>query len=99
METPVKKDRVSTIENDNKVLRRFYDPTGRPRIGIPDVQRVRWVSAVPIAAAFLMGAVVGVGIWLIVVKVMHYALVAPGAVPGSDLPSVVTGFGEGFDQG
>ena len=27
METPIKKDRVYTIENDNKVLRRFYDPT------------------------------------------------------------------------
>jgi hypothetical protein len=32
METPIKKDRVYTIENDNKVLRRFYDPTGRVNV-------------------------------------------------------------------
>jgi hypothetical protein len=70
MGTPVKKDHDYTIENDNKVLRRFYDPTGRPRIGIPDVQRARWVSAVPIAAALCIGAVIGAGIWLIVEKVI-----------------------------
>jgi hypothetical protein len=70
METPIKKDRVYTIENDNKVLRRFYDPTGRPKIGPPDAQRARWASAVPIATAALIGAVIGLGIWLIVAKVI-----------------------------
>jgi hypothetical protein len=71
METPVKKDRVSTIENDNKVLRRFYDPTGRPRIGFPDAQRARWSSGVLIiATVVLLGAVIGVGIWLIAAKVI-----------------------------
>jgi hypothetical protein len=74
METPVKKDRVSTIENDNKVLRRFYDPTGRPKIVTSDAtsqaQRSRWSSAVPIAAALCIGGVIGAGIWLIVEKVI-----------------------------
>jgi hypothetical protein len=74
METPVKKDRIRTIENDNKVLRRFYDPTGRPKIVTSDAssqpQRSRWSSAVRITAAFCIGAVVGVGIWLVVEKVI-----------------------------
>jgi hypothetical protein len=71
MESPVKKDRVSTIENDSKVLRRFYDPTGRPKIGPQDAQGARWASGVLIiATALLIGAVIGVGIWLIVAKVI-----------------------------
>jgi hypothetical protein len=71
METPVKKDRVSTTEIDNKVLRRFYDPTGRPKIGPPDAQRARWASRVlVIATPVFIGAVIGGGVWLFVAKIM-----------------------------
>jgi hypothetical protein len=74
MEPLGKTDSVHTVENDKKVLRRFYDPTGRPKIMTPDApasqaQRPRSSAAPMIVTAVLICAVIAVVVWLLVGKI------------------------------
>jgi hypothetical protein len=74
MEDPDDQDRFPPVENDNRP-RRHYDPSGRPRIIIGDAARpaskAKRPLAVPLTSMLIMlVALMTVGIWLIVAKVI-----------------------------